>query len=1454
MFNGFDLSYASNIYFGNSSVELYFGNIKIYPKGSYDYSRQYLTIVSLEDNNTIGWNANNSSIAKTISISTDGGSTWTNKTSSTSPGTTLATLNTGDKLLVKGNNDCYATSMTQEYNRFSSTGNFNIEGNIMSLIYEDNFYNQSILPNTMTFKRLFYSCNKLINASNLILPSTSLKSGCYYAMFEGCRSLITAPELPANTLVQYCYYQMFSGCNSLNYIKCLATNISANNCTYNWVQTVATSGIFVKDASMSSWTIGNNGIPIEWIILNDSDLPIAWELSSYTMGINSKIKPKLFNPYNLEVTYNSSNNNIATINSFGEITYLNEGTVTLTASFAGNSTYQSKIASCLLNITDYNYYYDYLTIASLEDNNTIGWNASNASLLKTISISTDGGSTWTEKTSSTSGEILATLNSGDKLLIKGNDRYYATSSYYNKFTSTGNFNVEGNIMSLIYGSNFIGKTTLTNSYTFTKLFTGCTYLESAENLILPATTLGDYCYSTMFNGCTSLTTAPEILPATTLANYCYNNMFYGCTSLTTAPELPATTLANYCYYQMFYGCQSLNYIKCLATNIPGSGCTNNWVNSVASTGIFVKDNSMSSWTTGNNGIPSNWIIINNSDLPINWQSSTYSTGINAPNNIKPKLLNPYNLPVTYSSSNTSIATINSSGEIIYLDEGIVTLTASFSGNSKYQPKTVTCILNIYEYDYSYDYLTIESLEDNNTINWVARRDTSSASYTYKTISISTDNGNTWIEKTSTSAGTELATINSGNKLLVKGNGVAGSINNYNHFTSTGNINIEGNIMSLQYEDDFIGKINMRYNVNYAFRGTFAHCTKLISAENLILPVELTNNPSCYYCYQEMFIGCTSLIYTPKLPATTLAYYCYKYMFAACTSLTTAPELPATTLAMDCYQYMFYDCTSLTTAPELPATTLAAYCYQYMFYGCTALTTAPELPATTLSESCYQQMFVNCSSLTTAPELPATILAIGCYREMFYGCTALTTAPELPATTLANYCYYNMFQGCISLTTAPELPVTTLANSCYFGMFDGCIALTTAPELPATTLDTSCYGKMFYGCTSLTTAPELLATTLTTSCYYNMFSGCTNLKYIICLATDISANSCTTNWVTNVASSGTFIKDASMSSWTTGNNGIPSGWTVQDYIPYDQQYLTFEALQDTTFTHMRKALQYSLDNGSTWTTLAANTASPTVTAGNKILWKQTGLAPTTVSPNYGIGKFSATGNFKAYGNIMSLYYGDNFIGQTDLTGKNYAFYNLFSYCNKLVNAENLILPATTLSNYCYDLMFSNCTALTKTPKLPATILVQNCYSAMFRDCTSLTTAPELPATILISECYKAMFDGCSALTTAPELPATTLAYCCYQDMFSNCTALTTAPELPATTLADYCYNNMFSGCSSLNYIKCLATDISATDCTTNWLYNVSGYNLTGIFIKANSMSDWTTGVNGIPYRWTVQDAT
>ena len=270
--------------------------------------------------------------------------------------------------------------------------------------------------------------------------------------------------------------------------------------------------------------------------------------------------------------------------------------------------------------------------------------------------------------------------------------------------------------------------------------------------------------------------------------------------------------------------------------------------------------------------------------------------------------------------------------------------------------------------------------------------------------------------------------------------------------------------------------------------------------------------------------------------------------------------------------------------------------------------------------------------------------------------------------------------------------------------------------------------------------------------------------------------------------------------------------------YSQDYLTFVALEDGTFTFAPQSsnvISYSTDNGTTWT--EGNSVS--VNSGDKVLWKGT-MTPATYQ---GIGTFSSTAEFNAQGNAMSLLFGVNFKGQTSLTGKDRAFLGLFHNA-KIVNAENLSLPATTLANSCYSSMFRGCTSLTTTPELPATTLAINCYYGMFRDCTSLTTAPELPATILESSCYSYTFQGC--------------------------TSLTAAPELPATTLTSQCYQYMFNGCMNLNYIKAMFTTTPGTDYTSNWLKEVAE---TGTFVK-NSAATWTTtGVNGVPNGWTVQTA-
>ena len=393
-----------------------------------------------------------------------------------------------------------------------------------------------------------------------------------------------------------------------------------------------------------------------------------------------------------------------------------------------------------------------------------------------------------------------------------------------------------------------------------------------------------------------------------------------------------------------------------------------------------------------------------------------------------------------------------------------------------------------------NYFAITSRANNNVIKLIAPDANSSV-----TVSVSTDNGANWNTFESTTEGITVATLNNGQTALFKG---SNETMKRNRFSSTGQFDVSGDILTLT-------------NGNMAasgFRELFSG-TSVVSAEHLVLSADtLANN-----CYSNMFNRCTSLTTAPQLSATTLASYCYNEMFYRCTSLTTAPQLSATTLAEGCYQYMFYNCRSLTTAPDLPATTLASICYLGMFYGCRSLTEAPELPATELMHGCYLSMFSSCRSLTMAPELPADTLASQCYESMFSDCTSLIDAPVLSATTLTRYCYSGMFRNCTSLKNAPELPATTLTSYCYSYMFRDCASLIVAPVLPATTLASDCYS--------------------------HMFSGCTSLNSITCLATSISADDCTENWVSDVASTGTFNKAQGMCDWSIGVDGIPEGWDV-----------------------------------------------------------------------------------------------------------------------------------------------------------------------------------------------------------------------------------------------------------------------------------------------------------------------
>ena len=344
----------------------------------------------------------------------------------------------------------------------------------------------------------------------------------------------------------------------------------------------------------------------------------------------------------------------------------------------------------------------------------------------------------------------------------------------------------------------------------------------------------------------------------------------------------------------------------------------------------------------------------------------------------------------------------------------------------------------------------------------------------------------------------------------------------------------------------------------------------------------------------------------------------------------------------------------------------------------------------------------------------------------------------------NYAFVGLFDNCSTLQSVSKdfLPATTLSDFCYADMFGGCTSLTTAPDLPSTRLALNCYTNMFRDCTSLTQAPELPATTLVMSCYSYMFRGCTSLFTAPELSATTLANSCYQNMF--------------------------EGCTSLTQAP---------ELPATTL--------FNSCYGCMFAGCSSMTTSPVLPA-------------TTLS---------------------NLCYADMFAGTNTLPD-----------CTNIDFTSESVVASGGLRG-----LFSR-----------TNVTDEDLYNIL--PINQSTGKYWLPATTLTNGCYNAMFAGCTSLVTSPELPATTLAEYCYQYMFSDCTSLVTAPELPATTLVYNCYYNMFSGCTSLNYIKALFTTTPSSSYTRNWVNGVSN---TGTFVK-NADATWDViGVNGIPEGWTVE---
>ena len=763
--------------------------------------------------------------------------------------------------------------------------------------------------------------------------------------------------------------------------------------------------------------------------------------------------------------------------------------------------------TCIYN-PDHDYSKDYLTLNILTGG-TVAWCTAGVGVNKTIEYSINGGA-WNTITSSSAFPTI-NVSDGDEVRLRGTNSTYASSNadYVGFSGGTASFDVEGNIMSLVYGDNFVNNTALTGTFNFCSLFKQ-TNVISVENLILPATTLTPHCYRALFANSPSLVTAPA-LPATTLAESCYRYMFQEA-SITTAPDLLAPILVTDCYDGMFNSCLNLNYIKCLARDISAASATTAWVTYIKTYGTFVQYANVP-WTTGANGIPERWIVV------------------------KEGLSNP---DITCDGLNVTI-TCETQGSSIYYRLNEIGTYSAYTAPIAITADTIVEAYSVYSGETS-STVSANCIYDDGIEEPVIYCDG-------EFITISCDTGGATIYYRLDSAGT------------------------YTQYDSA--IEISADTLCQAYSE-IDGRQSEVVSANCIYDESLK--APVIECDGVEVTITCrTTGADIYYrldqegtydLYDEPFSitadtvveaysqlsGETSEVVTKNCIYDPTHDYSKDYLTLRVLSNGTIGWNSVGTGSAKTVQYSKNNgtWTSITASSTMSIPVVIGDVVR--FKG----TNTRYCEGNKANYSSFGSTEGGVGGGTAQFNAEGNIMSL-VYGDNFDGQTALTSN--------YNFCQLFKCSHCVSAENL-VLPTISLTPYCYRAMFSRCDDLIEVPALPATTLAQGCYWYMFEQSPSFTDAPELPAETLVAECYGHMFEKCTSLNYIKCMAVSgFNASTCKTNWVLSVASSGTFVKDSSVSvsTWTRGNNGIPTNWLVYDDVSVAAPAITCDVNNVVTIT-------------------------------------------------------------------------------------------------------------------------------------------------------------------------------------------------------------------------------------------------------------------------------------------------
>lgn len=281
------------------------------------------------------------------------------------------------------------------------------------------------------------------------------------------------------------------------------------------------------------------------------------------------------------------------------------------------------------------------------------------------------------------------------------------------------------------------------------------------------------------------------------------------------------------------------------------------------------------------------------------------------------------------------------------------------------------------------------------------------------------------------------------------------------------------------------------------------------------------------------------------------------------------------------------------------------------------------------------------------------------------------------------------------------------------------------------------------------------------------------------------------------------------------------------IPY-----TITALEDGATVNTNDCY-WSIDSGDTWH--YASVTPPTLNTGDSIMLKtthDTQMRHPSIDKQYAVG-----------GNIMSLYYTEDYFGSYIPSSNGRLLYHFYIYDTNIINAQNLIIPdPVPADDGCYNYMFGECSNLTHAPELPATKTYPRCYIGMFTNCVNLTHGPSiLPAERVEQEAYSEMFYGCTSLIATPDLSKIKVVeWDGMSQMFRN-SGITSISSMNVVYTSQG-MQTMFADCSGLTDLSNVTINVDKIDNEARyWFYQCSNLTKTPhiVLTENNRALGWNT---------------